>query len=180
MGVVALPLAIAATAISAYGSIQAGKDKKRYYDQMASQTRVEGERKAIQYEFQANQILQRTNAANAAVVARAFSGGTQGFEGSAALVQSINNTRGGKEFAFALANSDSQRRAGLIQASLYEQAGVTAERSGYIEAFGKIGMAGLTYGTLGGASAAGGLPVSSTTGYSTQMGGFGGNPLFAV
>lgn len=179
MGAVALPLAIAATAVSAYGSIKAGQDKKQYYDQIAQQSRIEGERKAIQYQFQANQILQRTNAANAAVVARAFSGGTQGFEGSAGLVQSINNTRGGKEFAFALANADSQRRASLIQASLYEQAGTTAERTGYFDAFSKIGMAALTYGTLGGASSAGGLPVSSTTGYSTGMGGFSG-PAFTV
>lgn len=176
----ALPvIAIALTAVSAYGSIQAGQDKKKYYDQIAQQSRIEGDRKAIQYEFQANQILQRTNAANAAAVARGFSGGTQGFEGSAALVQQINSTRGGKEFMFALGNADATRRASLIQASLYEQAGATAERTGYYEAFGKVGMAALTYGALGGATA-GGLPVDPATGYSTQMGGFGGNPLFTV
>lgn len=154
MGAFALPLAIAATAVSAYGSIKGGQDKKKYYDQVAQQSRVEGERKAIQYQFQANQILQRTNAANAAVVARGFSGGTQGFEGSAGLIQSINNTRGGKEFAFALANADSARRASLIQASLYEQAGTTAEQTGYFDAFAKIGFAAATYGTLGGADKA--------------------------
>lgn len=156
MGAVALPLAIAATAVSAYGSIKAGQDKKKYYDQIAQQSRIEGERKAIQYEFQANQILQRTNAANAAAVARAFSGGTQGFEGSAALVQTITNTRGGKEFAFALGNADGTRRNSLIQASLYEQAGTTAEQTGYFDAFGKLGMAALTYGQLGGAPKASG------------------------
>ncbi len=99
--------------------------------------------------------MQRTNAANAAVIARGFAGGTQGFEGSAALIQSINNTRGGKEFTFALGNADGTRRASLIQASLYEQAGATAERTGYFNAAGKLGMAALTYGTLGGAPASG-------------------------
>lgn len=156
-----LPVAIAMLAVSAYGSIKAGQDKKKYYDQIAQQSRIEGERKAIQYELQANQILQRTNAANAAVVARAFSGGTQGFEGSAALVQTINNTRGGKEFAFALSNSDGSRRNSLIQASLYEQAGTTAEQTGYFDAAGKLGMAALTYGQMGSAPSGGG-------------GGFGG------
>lgn len=151
MGAVALPLALAATAISAYGSIREGQDKKKYYDQIAQQSRVEGERKAIQYQFQANQILQRTNAANAAVIARGFAGGTQGFEGSAALIQSINNTRGGKEFSFALGNADGARRASLIQASLYEQAGETALRTGYFNAASKLGMAAVTYGSLGGA-----------------------------
>lgn len=148
-------VAIAATVVSAYGSIKEGQDKKKYYDQVAQQSRVEGERKAIQYEFQANQILQRTNAANAAVIARGFAGGTQGFEGSAALIQSINNTRGGKEFTFALGNADGSRRASLIQASLYEQAGATAERTGYFNAAGKLGMAALTYGTLGSAPSSG-------------------------
>lgn len=169
MGAVALPLAIAATAVSAYGSIQAGQDKKKYYDQIAQQSRIEGERKAIQYEFQANQILQRTNAANAAVVARAFAGGTQGFEGSAGLVQTINNTRGGKEFSFALSNSDSARRNSLIQASLYEQAGKTAERTGYFDAFAKIGTAAMTYGQMGSA------PKSSGGGGFGYMGGSEGS-----
>ncbi len=157
-----LPVAIAMTALSAYGSIKEGQDKKKYYDQVAQQSRIEGERKAIQYEFQANQILQRTNAANAAVIARGFAGGTQGFEGSAALIQSINNTRGGKEFTFALGNADGSRRASLIQASLYDQAGVTAERTGYFNAAGKLGMAALTYGSLGG-----GQSPAPVTDYST-------------
>jgi len=170
---IAIPLVF--TAISAYGSIKEGQDKKKYYDQIAQQSRVEGERKAIQYQFQANQILQRTNAANAAVIARGFSGGTQGFEGSAGLIQAVNNTRGGKEFAFALANSDGARRASLIQASLYEQAGVTAEQTGYFNAFAKLGMAGLTAGGIGGAPSPTPLPVSPSTGYSTGMGGFSGS-----
>jgi hypothetical protein len=149
---IAIPLVL--TAVSAYGSIREGQDKKKYYDQIAQQSRIEGERKAIQYEFQANQILQRTNASNAAAVARAFAGGTQGFEGSAALVQTVNNTRGGKEFAFALGNADGTRRNSLIQASLYEQAGETALRTGYFNAFGKLGMAGMTASQIGGAPSA--------------------------
>jgi hypothetical protein len=154
MGAFALPIFIAATAASAYGSIKQGQDKKNYYNQVAAQTRVETERAAIKYEFQANQILQRTNAANAAVIARGFAGGVNAFEGSAGLIQAVNNTRGGKEFAFALAGAEGQRRNGLIQASLYESAGSTAERTGYFDAAAKIGMAAVSYGTLGGAPGA--------------------------
>lgn len=146
--------AIGLAALSAYGSIKEGQDKKNYYNQIANQTRVETERKAIQYEFQGNQILQRTNAANAAVIAKAYSGGVSAFDGSAQLVQEITNKRGGKEFAFALAGADSARRNGLIQASLYEAAGVTAERTGYFNAAAKLGMAGATAGSMGGAPGA--------------------------
>lgn len=144
-------VAIALAVVSAYGSVKEGQDKKKYYDQQASITRVETERKAIQYEFQANQILQRTNSANAAVIARGFAGGVNAFEGSAGLIQAVNSTRGGKEFAFALSGADSQRRNGLIQASLYESAGKTAEQTGYFSAAAKLGMAAATYGSLGGA-----------------------------
>lgn len=143
--------AVALAAVSAYGSIKEGQDKKKYYDNMAAQTRVETERKAIQYEFQGNQILQRTNAANAASIAKAFSGGVSAFDGSAQLVQQITNQRGGKEFAFALSAADSQRRNGLIQASLYEGAGQTAERTGYFTAAAKLGAAAMAAGSMGGA-----------------------------
>ena len=143
--------AVALAAVSAYGSIKEGQDKKNYYNQLAAQTRVETERKAIQYEFQGNQILQRTNAANAASIAKAFSGGVNAFDGSAQLVQQVTNQRGGKEFAFALSASDSARRNGLIQASLYEGAGVTAERSGYFSAAAKLGAAAMAAGGAGGA-----------------------------
>jgi hypothetical protein len=144
-------VAIALAVVSAIGSIQGGKAQRSNYEVQAAQTRVESERKAIQYEFQANQILQRVNTANASVVARGFAGGTQGFEGSSALIQAVNSTKGGKEFAFALGNSDSLRRNGLIQATLYESAGRTAERAGYFDAAGKLAMAGSSYSKMGGA-----------------------------
>jgi hypothetical protein len=156
MGAAALPIFIAATAVSAYGSIKQGQDKKKYYDQQAAMTRIETERAAIKYEFQANQILQRTNAANAAVIARGYAGGVNAFEGSAGLIQAVNNTRGGKEFAFALSGAESQRRNGLIQASLYEDAGATAERTGYFDAFGKIAGASMMASSVGGKPSAGG------------------------
>lgn len=143
--------AVAMAAVSAYGSIQEGKAKRDYYNLQAAQTRVESDRRAIQYQFQANQILQRINASNASVISRAYAGGVGGFDGSSALVQAVNNTRGGKEFAFTLGNSDAVRRGGLIQATLYESAGKTAERAGYFDAAGKLAMAGASYGKMGSA-----------------------------
>jgi hypothetical protein len=147
--------AVALLAVSAYGSIKAGQDKKDYYNKMAEVGKVEADRKAVQYEFQGNQILQRTNAANASAIAKAFSGGVSGFDGSAQLVQEVTNQRGGKEFTFALANADSARRNGLIQASLYEDAGTTAEQTGYFDAAGKLGMAAASASSIGGAPSGG-------------------------
>jgi hypothetical protein len=161
-------VAVAMAVVSAIGSIQGGKAQRANYQVQAAQTRVESERKAIQYEFQANQILQRVNTANASVVARGFAGGTQGFEGSSALIQAVNNTKGGKEFAFALGSSDSIRRTGLIQATLYESAGRTAERAGYFDAAGKLAMAGSSYSKTGGAPTTQAPVVDMSTPYSGQ------------
>ena len=133
--------AVALMAVSAYGSIKAGQDRNTMYQMQAKQAEVEADRRAVQYEIQANEVLRKVNSANAAVVARGFAGGVSGFEGSAALIQDINSTRGGKEFTFALSNSDMAKRGGLIQATLYEQAGKTAEQSGYFDAAGKLGQA---------------------------------------
>jgi hypothetical protein len=143
-------VAIAMAVVSAVGSIQAGKAQKSYYQVQSAQARVESERKAIQYQIQANQVLQKVNSANASAVARGFSGGVQGFDGSSALIQAINNTKGGKDFVTALENSDAVRRSGLIQATLYENAGETAEKAGYFDAAGKLGMSYLTYAKIGG------------------------------
>jgi hypothetical protein len=146
----ALPVAIALIAVSAYGSYEAGQDKKKMYEMQAKQAEVESGRRAVQYELQANQILQRTNSALASTIARGYAGGTQGFEGSSALVQQISQTRGGKEFMFALDNADMTRRGGLIQASLYEQAGSTAGRTGTYEAIGKVGQGFFMASKIGG------------------------------
>jgi len=155
--VTATVIAVSLTAVSAVGSIEAGKARNKMYQMQARQAEVESDRRAVQYELQANEILRRTNQANAAVVARGFAGGTQGFEGSAGLIQQVNNTRGGKEFMFALQNADMTKRSGLIQSSLYQGAGQIAEQAGYFDAFGKLGSAGMSYAKLGGKPSDGGF-----------------------
>ena len=149
--VTATVIAVSLTAVSAVGSIEAGKARNKMYQMQARQAEVESDRRAVQYELQANEILRRTNQANAAVVARGFAGGTQGFEGSAGLIQQVNNTRGGKEFMFALQNADMAQRGGLIQASLYRGAGQIAEQAGYFDAAGKLGSAGFQFAKMGSA-----------------------------
>jgi hypothetical protein len=157
--------AVALLAVSAYGSIKAGQDRNKMYQMQAKQAEVEGDRRAVQYELQANQILRRTNEANAAVVARGFAGGTQGFEGSAGLIQAINNTKGGKEFTFALQNADMAKRSGLIQANLYEGAGQIAEQAGYFDAAGKLGQGMMMMSSIGGAP----KTAAPVTDYSTPL-----------
>jgi len=84
----ALPyIAVASSVTSAVGSIQQGRAQKEMYKLQASQTRLKASRDALQYEQQANQVLERLLANNATASAKGFAAGIQGFSGSAKLIQ---------------------------------------------------------------------------------------------
>lgn len=137
-------VAIAATVISAVGSIQGGKAQKQMYNVQALQTTAQSERKALQYELQANDILRRKREANAAIAARSFAGGVDAFSGSPDLLRAVNDTTAGREFMFALDNANLAMSFGNIEANMLRAAGKQAEKAGYFDAVAKLGMAAAT------------------------------------
>jgi cell division protein FtsL len=157
-------VAIVASIASAVGSVREGYQRQAAYQQQAAMTRIqteaqrlESERRAIQYEQQGTAILRRINVANAAVAARASAGGVMPFEGSAALVATMSEKAGGREYGYATEGAGATRRMGLVAAKLgelkvdqYTQAADTAVESGWMSAAGKLGMAAFQYGKLGG------------------------------
>jgi hypothetical protein len=134
-------VAIASTLVSAAGSIQSGKAQKQMYNLQALQTTAQSERKALQYELQANEILQRKRQANAAIAARSFAGGVDAFSGSPDILRSVNDTVAGREFMFALDNANAAMSFGDIEANMLRAAGKQAEKAGYFDAAAKLGMA---------------------------------------
>jgi len=155
--------AIAASVISAASSVREGYQREAALQQQARMTRIqteaqrlESERRAIQYEQQGTAILRRINTANAAAAARAAAGGVMPFEGSAALVATMSEKAGGREYGYATEGAGATRRMGLVAAKLgelkadqYSQAADTAVESGWMNAAGKLGMAAFSYGKLG-------------------------------
>jgi hypothetical protein len=137
-------VAIAATVVSAIGSIQGGKAQKQMYNVQALQTTAQSERKALQYELQANDILRRKREANAAIAARSFAGGVDAFSGSPDLLRAVNDTTAGREFMFALDNANLAMSFGDIEANMLRAAGKQAEKAGYFDAVAKLGMAAAT------------------------------------
>jgi hypothetical protein len=156
--------AIAASVVSAVGSVREGYQRQAALQQQAAMTRIqteaqrlESERRAIQYEQQGTAILRRINMANAAASARAAAGGVMPFEGSAALVATMSEKAGGREYGYATEGAGATRRMGLVAAKLgelkadqYTQAADTAVESGWMSAAGKLGMAAFSYAKLGG------------------------------
>lgn len=148
-------VAIAAAVVSAIGTVEAGQARGRQLHLQAEMASLEGKQKALQYEQQANMVLNKLNATNSAAVARASAGGVQAFEGSAALMQSTNVRKAGREFNIMFENVAGAERMGDIQKSIYAQAANTAEKGAYFDAAFKLASAGYQYGQLGSAPTGG-------------------------
>lgn len=137
--------AAALTAVSAVSSIQQGKQQKQAYKLQASQAQLKAQRDALQYEQAANETYRKLLLTNANAAARGFSGGVQGFSGSAKLIQQVNETRAGRDISVLEENRKSVLSFGEIQANILRDAGEQAERGGYFDAIAKLGTAVYMY-----------------------------------
>lgn len=165
-------VAIAAAVVSAVGSIQQGRAQEQMYKVQAMGTTAQSERKALQYELQANEILRRKKEANAALAARAYAGGVDAFSGSPDLLRAVNDTTAGREFMFALGNANQALSFGAIEADMLRAAGKQAKKAGYFDAAAKLGMAAATYAKM--PTPAQGADYSLTAGTSSAtVGGTG-------
>jgi hypothetical protein len=142
---------IAFAALSAANAISAGNAKGRMLHLQAEQASLEGKQRALAEEQKANMVLARLNETNAAVRARGSAGGTQAFEGSAALIQQVNTTRAGKEFDVSLSNAAGAERMGQAQMAMYASAANQAEKQGYFQAAMSIASGAFQYSQLGAA-----------------------------
>jgi hypothetical protein len=149
-----MEIAIALAVVGAYGEIEAGKAQKRQYNLQAQQASIEGERKAIQYQQRSNEVLRRRVGANAALSARAYAGGVDPFSGSPDVVRAANDTAAGREYSRLLEDADAAMRSGAFQATMYQEAGRTAERTSYFRAAAKLGSAAASYSSYTGATQA--------------------------
>jgi len=139
-------IAAGSSLLSAVGSIQQGKQQSEMYKLQAQQAKLKSERDALQYEQQANSVLDRLLQTNAAAAAKGFSGGVSGFSGSAALTQNVNEKRAGKDIGVLQEGAKTAQSFGDIQANMLTEAADQAITGSYFDAFAKIGTAAYMYG----------------------------------
>jgi hypothetical protein len=144
-------VAVVAMVASAYGSYQSGAAQKSQYQTQAKMATAEGERKQVQFQQRANDVLRRRNEANAAIAARAAAGGVDPFSGSPDIVRAASDTAAGRDYAILLADADAALRGGMFQAEIYNNAGAMAKQRGTFDAIAKLGMAA---GGMGGGTQA--------------------------
>lgn len=134
-------IAAGSSVMSAFSTIQAGKAQKSMYELQARQAQLKAQRDALQYEQQANQVLERLLANNASAAAKGFAGGVSGFSGSAKLIQERNERVAGRDVAIMQEGAKSAQSFGEIQSNMLREAGDQAVRGSYFDAFAKLGEA---------------------------------------
>jgi len=139
-------IAAGSSVLSAVGSIRQGQQQAQMYELQAQQAKLKAQRDALQYEQQANSVLDRLLQTNAVAAAKGFSGGVSGFSGSAKLIQDINEKRAGKDVGVLQEGGKTAQSFGDIQASMLTEAADNAITGSYFDAFGKIGTAAYMYG----------------------------------
>lgn len=141
-------IAVGSAGLSAIGSIRQGQQQAQMYELQAQQAKLKGERDALQYEQQANSVLDRLLQTNAVASAKGFAGGVSGFSGSAGLVQDINQKRAGKDVGVLQEGSKSAQSFGEIQGNMLTEAADQAVTSSYFDAFASIGQGAFMYSQL--------------------------------
>lgn len=141
-------LATGASVLSAYGTLQAGQAQSEMYQLQADQAKLKASRDALQYEQQANLVLERMLQTNATAAARGYAGGVQGLSGSSKLIQERNQKVAGRDVAVLQEGAKSAISFGEVQANLLKSAADQAVTGSYFDAIGKIGTAAYMYSQI--------------------------------
>jgi hypothetical protein len=135
-------LAIAGSAISAYGQIQAGKAQARGLAQQAAMAQVQARGEALKYQQQGVATLKNIVRTNSTLNARAAAGGIDPFSGSALGLAQFAESEGAMEYFVTDDNQIIAREGGSIQAQLYMDQAKQAKRGAMFAAAGTLLGAG--------------------------------------
>jgi hypothetical protein len=115
------------------------------YRLQAQQATLKASRDALQYEQQANSVLDRVLQNNATAAAKGFAGGVSGFSGSAKLIQERSTQKAGKDLGVLQEGAKSAMSFGEIQSNMLNEAAKDAITGSYFDAIGKLGMAAASW-----------------------------------
>lgn len=185
-------LAIAASVVSAIGTMKQGAAQKAMYDAQAAQTMVQARsnviksrREALKYKQDGVAVLDKMRKTIATVSARGAAGSIDPFSGSTGNLQINIFDQGYLDFSINKDNTNMARenmniiqKSAEYQAAIYRAAGKQAKQSAMFSAITSVAMAGFNYGQgfVGGSPGAGmGSAGQSTSqfvsGYGAPIGG---------
>jgi len=151
----------AASAVSAIGQIQAGRQQARAYQAQAKQAELQGKQRELQYRQQGVQILRDTRQNISTVTARAAAGGLDPYSGTPSSLKMYAQATGSEESYLARENAELGRISGQVNAQQYRSAASQARRQGFMNAIGTVAGTAMQLGSIGGPS--GGVNPSTAT-----------------
>ena len=131
---------MALAAVSAAGSISAGRTQQRMYNAQAEQARIQGRSQAISYKQQGAMVLRNLNETLASTIALAGAGNIDPTSGSARVMQDFARAEAYAEYGTALDNAVLAKEGAAAQAQVFRMAGRAAYQTGVINAVGALGQ----------------------------------------
>ena len=171
-------LAVAASVVSAIGTMKSGSAQKAMYDAQAAQTMVQARsnviksrREALKYKQDGVAVLDKMRRTIATVSARGAAGSIDPFSGSTGNLQINIFDQGYLDYSINKDNTNMARenmniiqKSAEYQAGIYRAAGKQAKQSAMFSAVSSVAMAGINYGMGFGGAGAGSAGSAGTAG----------------
>jgi len=143
-------IAVASSAMKAYGTYMQGMATKAYYDAQADISLLQYKEKRIEAKENGVKALSATNEALAAIIAKGAAGGVLTNEGSVLTNQWVTLRSGSEDFGLSGINQELIQNLGILQFTNLKTAGAMAGKFGILNAItgmgtdiGLMGMTGL-------------------------------------
>ena len=131
-------------------TISGANFQSNIYDLQNLQLQANINMKKLNYEQESIEKLRKLKRINAANLARAYSGGVSGLDGSTKLLEVVSGQEYGKDYGTALAQFRTDMVNGNIQSNIYQTAGQEVINGAYLDAAAKLGNAAYMYSRIGG------------------------------
>ena len=141
-------IAVASSAMKAYGTYMQGMATKAYYDAKADISLLQYKEKRIEAKENGVKALSATNEALSAIIAKGAAGGVLTNEGSVLTNQWVTLRSGSEDFGLSGINQELMHNLGILQFTNLKTAGAMAGKFGVLNAITglgtDIGLAGMT------------------------------------
>ena len=143
-------LQLAVSAASAVSQMQAARSQARGLAAQATMARIQAKQESLKYKAQGVQVMDNILRTQAAIVARAGSGGIDPFSGSALRLAKYAAAKGVQELYTVQDNEIITIRGGGMQAAQYMQQAKLTMKGGMIGAAVSFGTTAYNVGMIGG------------------------------
>ena len=131
-------------------TIRSGNFQSNIYELQNLQLQANLSMKQLNHEQDSIERLKRLKRINATNLARAYSGGVSGLDGSAKLLETVSGQEYSKDYGTALAQFRTDMISGNIQSDIYQMSAQEVVNGAYLDAAAKLGNAAYMYSRIGG------------------------------